>query len=675
MLAITAVISAMAYLAFGKVSASFGTYSLQASVVGLARDVDREFLAFRRFVLEYAVTGEEAHLVVAEKGRATVKEIIARALYTIKLPERIARMKKISEDFEGYGKNFDKLVALRREQVKETKEVLDPSGLKLRTNFEELQGAAARSGSSNMLTLAGEGLKHLMLARLNVNKLLGRRDDAAATEADKAFADLKSVIAGLDSATKGIDARKMFDDIRQLVDKYHDGYVKASHDAHEIDVLRNGEMKKMAESIAADAQWVKDGSMADEKQIEQDTESLVASTEHFVVLLAIGGLIVGIVLAWLIGRGISLPLVGLRGGMEKLANGDFNTVLPGLGRKDEIGEIAQAVEGFKVKSAEKARLEAGEQHARERAAATEKKAAEEREAAEKQAAAAREETARKAAMVKLANEFEAAVGGIIETVSSASTELEAAANTLTRTADTTQQLSTVVASASEEASANVQSVASATEEMSSSIGEISRQVQESSSIAGEAVRQAQQTDARINELSVAASRIGDVVKLITAIAEQTNLLALNATIEAARAGEAGRGFAVVAQEVKALAAQTAKATDEIGTQIAGMQTATRESVAAIKEIGGTIGRISEISSTIAAAVEEQGAATGEISRNVGQAAKGTAQVASNITDVNRGASETGSASAQVLSSAQSLSSESNRLKMEVGKFLDTVRAA
>jgi methyl-accepting chemotaxis protein len=211
--------------------------------------------------------------------------------------------------------------------------------------------------------------------------------------------------------------------------------------------------------------------------------------------------------------------------------------------------------------------------------------------------------------------------------------------------------------------------------MTSSVDEISRQVQESAKIADEAVKQAQQTDARINALSQAAGRIGDVVKLITAIAEQTNLLALNATIEAARAGEAGRGFAVVASEVKQLASQTAKATDEIGTQIAGMQAATNESVAAIKEIGGTISRIAQIASTIATAVEEQGAATQEIARNVQQAAHGTSKVASNITDVNRGAGETGSASTQVLASAQSLSRESHHLKAEVDKFLSTVRAA
>jgi methyl-accepting chemotaxis protein len=350
---------------------------------------------------------------------------------------------------------------------------------------------------------------------------------------------------------------------------------------------------------------------------------------------------------------VSRPIARLNGAMDQMAKGNLDVEVPGATRGDEIGDMAKTVAVIRENAA--------------------------RDAVAKQEEAKRDEIARaghrKANMQKLANEFESAVGNIVNTVSSAATELEASAGTLTRSAETTQKLTSVVAEASEEASVNVQSVATATEEMTSSISEIGRQVLESSRIAGEAVGQAEKTDARINALAEAAGRIGDVVKLITAIAEQTNLLALNATIEAARAGEAGKGFAVVAQEVKALATQTAKATDEIGAHIRGMQSATQESVAAIKEIGGTIGRISEIAASIAAAVEEQGAATQEISRNVQQAAQGTTKVASNITDVNRGASETGSASAQVLGSAKSLANESNRLKLEMVKFLDTVRAA
>ena len=354
-----------------------------------------------------------------------------------------------------------------------------------------------------------------------------------------------------------------------------------------------------------------------------------------------------------IGRSVSKPLSAMTSAMMELAKGNFAIVLPGLGRPDEIGDIAQAVETFKVNAEQKARDEAEEKMRQDKLIAEQ----------------------RRADMIKMADGFEGAIGEIVDTVSSASTELEASADALTSTASRSQELAVMVASASEEAATNVQSVASATEELSSSVNEISRQVQELARIATEAVDQAHHTNAHVAELSKAAARIGDVIELINTIAGQTNLLALNATIEAARAGEAGRGFAVVASEVKALAEQTAKATGEIGQQISGIQSATEQSVTAIRQISGTIERLSEISSTIAAAVEEQGAATQEISRNVQQAAQGTTQVSSHIADVKQGATETGSASSQVLSAAQSLSGDSNRLKLEVGKFLATVRAA
>ena len=351
--------------------------------------------------------------------------------------------------------------------------------------------------------------------------------------------------------------------------------------------------------------------------------------------------------------GVARPMTRLNAALGEMAGGNLDVVIPGANRGDEIGDLAKTVSIIRENAEQKARDEAETKIRQDEIVAQQ----------------------RKADMVKLADQFESAVGEIVDTVSSASTELEASAGTLSVTAERSQELTTMVASASEEASTNVQSVASATEELSSSVNEIGRQVQESARMATDAVGQARATNERVSELTKAAARIGDVVELINTIAEQTNLLALNATIEAARAGEAGRGFAVVASEVKALAEQTSKATGEIGQQITGMQAATQELVSAIKEISGTIERLSEISSTIAAAVEEQGAATQEISRNVQQAAHGTQQVSTNITDVQRGASETGSASAQVLSAAQSLSGDSNRLKLEVGKFLQTVRAA
>jgi methyl-accepting chemotaxis protein len=373
-----------------------------------------------------------------------------------------------------------------------------------------------------------------------------------------------------------------------------------------------------------------------------------------IVQLGLLGLAIVLAAAMIItvSRRVTGPLLKIQDVMRKLASGDMTADVSLGDRKDEIGALGAATQAFKSSMIEAERLRAEQKETETRGAAQ-----------------------RREDMSRLADDFQAKVGNIVGAVSGASVELESAARTLTKTAESTQQLSGMVTSSSQEASTNVQSVASATEELTGSVGEIARQVQESSRIAGEAVTQAQRTDARIGELSAAASRIGDVVKLITAIAEQTNLLALNATIEAARAGEAGRGFAVVAQEVKALASQTAKATDEIGTQIGAMQMATQDSVGAIKEIGETIGRIANIATTIAAAVEEQGAATQEIARNVHQAAKGTAEVVDNIGDVNRGANETGTASSQVLNSAQALARESGSLRQEVERFVQMVRAA
>ncbi|HLG84797.1 MAG TPA: methyl-accepting chemotaxis protein [Bradyrhizobium sp.] len=382
-----------------------------------------------------------------------------------------------------------------------------------------------------------------------------------------------------------------------------------------------------------------------------DAAANYSSAFWMMATILIAAVIMGVIVSIYLIRDVSSGISSIVKPMQALGQGDLSVEIPHRGEKTEIGLMADALQVFKE-------------------ALIAKKAADEAAARE-----ADEKIERGRRVDGITRQFEAMIGDIVNTVSSASSQLESSAGTLSATAERSQKLATAVASASEEASTNVQSVASATEEMASSVNEISRQVQESARMAGEAVGQARTTTERVSELSKAATRIGDVVELINTIAGQTNLLALNATIEAARAGEAGRGFAVVASEVKALAEQTAKATGEIGTQISGIQAATQESVNAIKEISGTIERLSEISSTIAAAVEEQGAATQEIARNVQQAAQGTQQVSSNITDVQRGATETGQASSQVLSAAQMLSGDSGRLRSEVSKFLTSVRAA
>jgi methyl-accepting chemotaxis protein len=428
-----------------------------------------------------------------------------------------------------------------------------------------------------------------------------------------------------------------------------------------LDFIRADEakMRVFNDSVTANA---REASARISKAVSMGTEYTARRQEELLAELdrvSTLGIIVGaLVMVMLIGSAIfswltiARPVRRIGEVLLELANGNTAIAIPFTERGDEVGDNARAARTFKDNLVRIEEME-HEQKDLQKLATSQ----------------------RKAEMTKIADAFQAAVGGIVSTVSAAAHQLEGAAGTLSGTAQQTQELSGMVATASEQASANVGAVAAATEQMSASVTEISRQVHDSSRIADEAVKQAERTDARITQLQAAAGRIGDVVKLITAIAEQTNLLALNATIEAARAGESGRGFAVVASEVKALAAQTAKATEEIGTQIAGMQAATQDSVAAIKEIGATIARISDISTTIAATIEQQGAATSEIARNVGEAAKGTAEVADKITEVNRGASDTGTASSQVLDSARSLSVQSSNLRAEVENFLNTVRAA
>jgi len=365
----------------------------------------------------------------------------------------------------------------------------------------------------------------------------------------------------------------------------------------------------------------------------------------FVVVILMGAAVFGVL-------SIGRPIREIADVLLQLANGKREFAIPYTKRGDEVGDAARAASTF-----------------RDNLVRLEKFEAEQKETAERVMAE------RKAMVRDLADMFENAIGNIVGAVSSAANEMESTAGVLAKNAEATRQLSGDVAVASTQASTNAQSAAFATGEVGASIEEIGRQVQQSTAIAAEAVKQAEKTDAQITELSNSASRIGEVVTLITTIAGQTNLLALNATIEAARAGEAGRGFAVVASEVKTLATQTANATEAIKTQIDEMQAATRESVAAIKDISNTIGRISEIAGLIAAAVNEQGKATQEIAHNVAQAARGAVQVATNIAEVNQGAGETGAASAKVLQAAKFLSGESRKLEQEVENFLNTVRAA
>ncbi|WP_425991166.1 methyl-accepting chemotaxis protein [Afipia sp. DC4300-2b1] len=384
----------------------------------------------------------------------------------------------------------------------------------------------------------------------------------------------------------------------------------------------------------------------------RDYEELASNSAKWLAAGAVAAVLIAILIAAWVGRGLARPIVALQGAMRAITSGQHEVVVPGGNRRDEIGSMARAVEVFKDSLVETGRLRAAQE--------------DQRIASEKE---------RRSTVLALAERFETGVGGVVNAVGAASTELRNTAESMARTAEEATKQTTAVADASEEASANAQAVAAAIEELNASINEIAQQVNESAQVAGHAAQQANQTNAEVQGLALAAQKIGDVVKLISEIAAQTNLLALNATIEAARAGEAGRGFAVVASEVKALASQTSKATDEISAQVGAIQSATRTSVEAIDGITRTIGKVNEIASAIASAVEEQGAATREIAHNVSQAAKGTGEVSANIVGVRDAARETGVAADQVVSSAAELSQNGETLKAQVDAFLREVRAA
>lgn len=648
-LVLSAINMGVAHFSFERIGDGIRSYQGVVAETDAARDIDRELAAYQLLARYYVMSGLQADEQAARTAQADLGRAIERA-ERVATGNNRASVTALSDSYRKFSALFGDVIALKTDNAAIVSNQLLRLGNVIRYKLDDVGDTAALSGLASLQLTIKELAPQVISITSNITNFVARPDKTVAASATARLQMLKNSLGGL-----GAEAADMQPKVTDLIDQlsaYHTAFLKYVENTAKIDDLST-KMTQAAASITLEAKVMKDGLLNQQEKLAAESSDTAHSTGNVVSVLGGAGIAFGALLAWMLGRGISRPMIGMCDAMRQLASGNFDVVLPGLGRKDEIGEMASAVEDFKVRAVAKAREDAAA-----------------REVQSKSATAARS-----AELHRFADDFEAAVGVIVSSVSSSATQLEASATTLTRTVDATQELTGRVASASEEASANVQSVAAATEELSASVHEIGRQVQESSRIAAAAVSQAEATDTRINELSRAAQQIGDVVKLITAIAEQTNLLALNATIEAARAGEAGRGFAVVASEVKSLASQTAKATDEISSHITGMQQATQESVFAIKEIGETIGQISKIASNIAASIEQQGNATTEIAHSVQNAASGTAEIAGNISEVNRGAGETGTASGEVLNSAQTLAVESTRLRQELDRFMANIRAA
>jgi len=404
--------------------------------------------------------------------------------------------------------------------------------------------------------------------------------------------------------------------------------------------------------LTAIAEPLTDAYSAAAEGLASETAALLSRTAMIAMITGIVSLLLGCGLSFVVSGSITRPVRAMTSAMQSLAKGDMATRIPATDSRDEIGQMAKSVEVFKTNMIEADRMR-GEQEALKQRAAEE----------------------RRKAMIDLAGRFEATAGSIVTGVTAQATELQATAQSMASSAEETSRQSSTVAAASEQATQNVNTVAAATEELSASVREILQRVTESTQITNKTATAANAANTEMMALASAMDRIGQVVGLINGIAGQTNLLALNATIEAARAGDAGKGFAVVASEVKALANQTAKATEDISAQISAIQTATRASVSAIQGIVTQIGQVNETAAAIATAVEEQGAATAEIARNVAEAAKGTGEVTTTIAGVDTAAQQSGVAAGEVLAAASSLSQNSEELKVQVDAFLREVRAA
>src|SRR5215218_2090323 len=649
-LMISATTMGIAYLGFERVSSGVETYRKSVSEADLARNIDRELISYRELARYYVVTGKEEDATAALAAEAGLKEAVTQSMKGTTNPARLDQVTCLGREFQTFTKIFADVLKVKRNSALLSQNQLARGASMLRFKLDDLPSGASEDELQAVQFGAKKVAEQFQAVTALANTFVLNSDQTVAASAVARLRFVANALQSIPSTNEKIlqgikEAHGLLEDYRQTLTKL----VESSKSVDEL----VAEMNESAAVIGKGASAMKADLLSDQQRLETESDATVRETERLILALAAGGFLLGGILAVLLGKGISRPMIEMCKAMRELAGGNFDIVLPGVGRRDEIGEMASAVEEFKIQAIARAERDAAAQDAQNKASSA----------------------ARRSELIRFADEFESAVGSIVSNVSASAVQLEQAAGILTRTAETTQSLSSQVAGASEEASTNMQSVATATEGLSTSVDEIGRRVRDSNRIAEAAVVQAEQTDGRIGKLSRAPQEIGDVVKLITAIAEQTNLLALNATIEAARAGDAGRGFAVVASEVKSLASQTAKATDEISNHISGMQGATQESVAAIKEIGGTIGKISDIAATIASAVEQQSSATQEIARSVQNVAQGTQEAATNVMHVNRGATETGAASEEVLNSARTLSSESTRLREELDRFMANIRAA
>jgi methyl-accepting chemotaxis protein/CHASE3 domain sensor protein len=619
---------------------------------GLSRVLEAARLVetLRSTAQSYKSTGDDAALKEFIAAQDAVTTAMAESAKATKSADRKKLYSDTLDALDGLRGNVDQLVKLVN-GMKEQRTKLLQGGDKLSVATAALVDAGDKANNPAVKAGAHELETAVLLVREANWRFLATADAKETTIFHDAVQKARAIVN--DAENQGYDDTIMtaIGGVNEAMRDYTYAFTDLSAGIIKADELFAKNVAPGITDIEQRLAQARSLLLSTAAQAKTGTDAELSRTMIVQNGIAAGALVIGLLLAFTIGGGITRPLTAITGAMTRLAGGDKEVEIPARDNTDEIGEMAHALEVFRQSLITADRL-----------------------AADQRVEQQRKEQRQQAIEGHIAG-FESFVQEALGAFASAATELRTTAEGMTGIAEAASSQASAVSHASDEASANVQTVAAATEEMASSIAEIGRQVIQSSEIAADAVREAARTSATMQGLADAAQKIGEVVQLIQNIASQTNLLALNATIEAARAGEAGKGFAVVASEVKSLATQTGKATDEIGAQIGAMQAATGNAVAAIGSIDQIIGRMSEIATSIASAIEEQSATTREITRNTQEAARGTGEVSQNIVAVNQAAAETGAAAGQVLSSSEDLARQAETLRTEVGRFLENIRVA